>query len=395
MPSMKERREALVKEMAGLAASVKSGDEAAISRVDAIASDIEALDADIAAAETKAAKLNNFAKSNGGHNMSETKTLGEVLADSIKAAGIARGEKASFVTPEVKAAGDTVTTPAGLQGTLSNTVYFPGERTLTVRSLLTNETTNAPAVTYFQAAATEGAPAGTAEGGKKPSFHISATPTTVSLKKVAGVMKESDEVLEDYPRLVSTINTRGVYELNLAIEDALVNGDGQGANLQGLLNTQGIGSVEYKAANPTPADKAEAVYAAITKVQTDSGYAADGIVINPTDYQAIRLYKDANGQYFGGGYFSGEYGQNYVAQPALWGVKTVVTTAVPAGTILVGAFRAGASVLSKGGTRVDTGYDGEDFSSNRVTFRIEERLALAVYVPAAFVAVKQAAADGK
>lgn len=321
------------------------------------------------------------------------KSLGNAMADALKEKGAARGVSFTTITADVKAANDTTAvSPTRTEGDLTDRVVFPAQRQLRVRDLFAAETVSSPAVSYFVAGATDGAPATTAENGKKPQFHIGATIKTVALSKIAGIMKESDELLEDYPRLASAIDGRGKYELDLVIENNLINGNGQNGNVAGILSVDGIQSGQYKKA-ATPVEIAESIYDAIMKVQLNSGYNADGIVINPADYQKIRLHKDSNGQYFGGGYFTGAYGNgvNVIAQPELWGVPTVVTSAIPAGTILVGNFAAGASVLSKGGQSAATGYDGEDFSHNRVTVRVEERLALATYVPQAFFKLTQAA----
>ena len=396
MPSLREKRASLVKEMAGLTNRVKSADMEAIKRVDKLASEIDEIDGKIQSADAAKSKINAFGTTGTSHtkgvNNMTIKSLGNAMADALKEKGATRGVSFTTITADVKAATDTVVLPTRTEGDLTDRVVFPAQRQLRVRDLFAAENVSSPAVSYFVAGATEGAPATTAENGKKPQFHIGATVKTVALSKIAGIMKESDELLEDYPRLASAIDGRGKYELDLVIENALINGDGKNGNVAGILSVDGIQSGQYKKA-ATPAEIAETVYDAITKVQMNSGYNADGIVINPADYQKIRLHKDSNGQYFGGGYFTGAYGNgvNVVAQPELWGVPTVVTSAIPAGTILVGNFAAGASVLSKGGQSAATGYDGEDFSHNRVTVRVEERLALATYVPQAFFKLTQAA----
>jgi HK97 family phage major capsid protein len=111
------------------------------------------------------------------------------------------------------------------------------------------------------------------------------------------------------------------------------------------------------------------------------------------DYQEFRLSKDGNGQYFGGGYFQGQYGNGSVMDnPNLWGLRTVVTTAATQGELLLGAFRVGATVYRKGGVRVEASNSHADnFTTNKVTVRAEERVALAVRYPAAFVKVGLAA----
>jgi HK97 family phage major capsid protein len=74
-----------------------------------------------------------------------------------------------------------------------------------------------------------------------------------------------------------------------------------------------------------------------------------------------------------------------VNDPGVWGLRTVVTPAVPAGTAVVAAWAAGAQVFRKGGITVDsTNSDGDKFRSNISTIRAEERLGLAVYRPSAF-----------
>jgi len=151
----------------------------------------------------------------------------------------------------------------------------------------------------------------------------------------------------------------------------------------GILRRAGI----QTETGATILDNADAAFRAITKVSTGSGLDADGIVINPVDYQTFRLKKDANLQYYGGGFFAAEYGNGTLtAQPPLWGMRTVVTPAITAGTVLVGAFSQAATVYRKGGVRVEsTNSHASDFTSNLVTVRAEERIALAVRRPAGFV----------
>ena len=71
----------------------------------------------------------------------------------------------------------------------------------------------------------------------------------------------------------------------------------------------------------------------------------------------------------------------------------MVSSAVPVGTALVGAFGSAAMLFRKGGVRVDiANQNADDFEYNRVTIRAEERVGLAVYVPQAFAKVTLAAA---
>lgn len=325
---------------------------------------------------------------------SGAKSLGQHFADSVGEEQFGRLKSISGYTvssPEFKAATDVqVTTGANLVPFLTEydrniqTAFRPGP---VVADLFSAGTLAGNAVTYFLEGALEGDLATVAEGGAKPQFHVAdPTPVTDALKKIAGWWDTSDEMVEDLPFMVSEINNRGLYRLAMVEEAQLLSGPGTGSTIRGVLNRTGI-QTEVSAAGG--GDDADALFRSMTKIMTATGLGADGIVINPVDYQRLRLARDANEQYYGGGYFAGQYGNGGVPmQPPLWGMTTVVTSAVAAGTALVGAFKQAGTVYRKGGIRVEsTNSDLGKFTSNVITTRIEERIALALRYPAAVVKV--------
>lgn len=328
----------------------------------------------------------------GPEDEREAKTLGEHFAKSVGQDGFANLKARGGFTvsaPEFKAATDPQVTPAAFAPALTefDTTVVRSYRRPVVSDLLGSGTISGTSITYPVEGAVEGAFTTLAEGAQKPQVHI-ADPTTVTdaLKKIAAWFDISDEMVEDLPFWVSEVNNRGLYLLSMFEEAQLLQGNGTGTNVLGLLNRSGI-QTETQAIAPDSAQ--DAIFRAMTKVQTATGLSADGIIINPADYQALRLSKDANGQYFGGGFFSGEYGNGGVAvQPPLWGLNTVVSAAVPAKTVAVGAFKAASTVYRKGGIRVEsTNSDLGKFTKNLITTRIEERAALAVRIPSAVVKV--------
>ena len=388
--TMREKRAALVAELRGLSDGVKSADADSMTRANELMRDIDELDKKIKAADEATATIAGIARvstTSGGRTMTR-KSLGDAAVEAVKDAGLKQGVSGRV---SAKAATDTVTNPSNMQGEVRQDVYFDSTRRVYARDLFTQEPTDLNAITYFKATVT-GAPAITTEDGKKPQFSVDPEPVTVPLTKVAGIIKESDELLDDYPRLAAAINERGVYEKDVVVENQLINGTGASGQVKGLLSTDGIGAVEYANGGNAGAI-ADAIFEATMTVLNNSGRDADGLIINPADYQALRTYKDTNGQYMGGGYFSAAYGNGtYTRYPDIWNLRTVVTPAIAAGTMIVGNFTAGASVITKGGTVVETGHDGEDFSHNRITVRVEERLALAVYEPKAFCKISEAEA---
>jgi HK97 family phage major capsid protein len=127
----------------------------------------------------------------------------------------------------------------------------------------------------------------------------------------------------------------------------------------------------------------------MTLIRRVGFFEPDAIVLHPTDFQTIRLLTDANGQYYGGGPFTGAYGNDGVpAADMLWGKIVVKTVAIPQGTALIGAFKIGCEIYRRQGLTIEmTNTEGSDFTSNLITIRCETRLASAVVLPLAFCTV--------
>lgn len=363
--------------LAEVKTAVESGEKGADELSEAIEA-VKAAQANIDAAQKAQEIIDALAASDAPaeKEAAMANTLGEFAAEIIQEKGVNAHEKFNIVTPIYKSAA-TMTTPSSIGYALAdydkNIVIAP-RRQLMVADLFGTETISGNALTYYVESSTvEGGVSTVAEGAEKPLTSFGdPTAKTVSLVKIAAHYKESDELIEDAPWLASSINNRGIYLHQKYVEDFLIST---------LSGTSGLG---------TSSDAtADGIFKAMMTVQENSGFAADAIVINPADYQKLRLAKDGMGQYFGGGYFFGEYGNNgIVEQPPIWGLRTVVSSAVSAGTCYVGAFKLGASVVRKGGMSVNIANQNEDdFIKNVVTIVIEERLALAVRYPAAFVKI--------
>lgn len=394
---LKEQREAAVKALRDIKSAVEAeGREITAEEAETITTkSAEIADFDTrlqasAEAERLLSAFSSKAPEPPAAKQDETpaRTLGDhFLAKSgIKGAQGLRGRTFSLAAPEMKAAADVfvrpTTAPLTETATDVDLNVITGPRRASLADLFGTGSISGNTVRYFIEGAFEGAFAAVAENTEKPQFHVGEpTPQLDSLVKIAGWYAESDEIVEDYAWLVSSINNRALYELLLAEERALLSGAGGGTVL-GLLNRSGV-----QTATGTAATLADDLFKAQTAVQTASGLTADAIVLNPVDYQGLRLSRDGNGQYFGGGFFQGQYGQGGITeQPPVWGLRTVVSPAVAKGTAVVGAFKQAATVYRKGGVTVEaTNSHGEDFTHNRITVRIEERLALAVRRPSAFV----------
>lgn len=259
-----------------------------------------------------------------------------------------------------------------------------------VGDLLAQGQISGSVLSYLRESAATNNAATVAEGGEKPASDLTLTRVEHGLSKIATVLDVPDEFLEDMDAARSYIDGRLSLFIQLEEEDQLLNGNGTSPNMRGILNTTGV----LTEASASLADNFAALYRAITEVRTVSLLEPDGIVINPADYQRLRLAQDANDQFYGGGPFTGAYGNSgLVNDPGVWGLRTVISPSVAAGTALVAAFAAGAQLFRKGGITVDsTNSDGDKFRSNISTIRAEERVGLAVYRPSAFNIVTLATA---
>lgn len=361
---------------------IEANDAEAIAEGEKLQIEIEAKTAEIEQAEKKAALLNVIGtKEKEDAAMPEIKNaanLGEHFVNYVKSNS--RTKRFDLVAPVYqKAATDTQTSPAAAVDwatTFDRNVVTAPRTALVIRDLFGAETISGSTLQYLVEGAIQGAPAVTLEGNEKPQIHFAdPTPKTVSLKKIACHIKESDEYIDDYPFLASAINGRLLYELSLVEQNTLV---------ADLLGTSGIQTGNITAA-ATYLEVAEAILQAAMDVQEQSGFAADAIALNPADWFLLRTLKMTNNEYFGGGPFGA---QNV---PNLWGIPVCVTTAIAAKKFVVGAFKTCGSVVSKGGVSVEaTNNNEDDFVKNLMTIRAEERMALAVRRPVGFKVLTKA-----
>lgn len=387
-----ETRSQLADEALGLMEKAAAGDADARARLVDINAELKALDAHLVGQV-------NDAMSGGagfGHAAKAAPTLGDHFVKSVgDQLGDLRSKKGFTVSaPEFKAATDTIAVGTGgdltpLLTDYDRTIVKPKRQRPVIADLLGTGTVSGNAVTYFVEGAEYGDFATVAEGALKPQMSFDPpTEVTDKVKKIAGWIKVTDEFLEDLPFLKTEIDNRLMHKLAMFEEAQLFRGDGVGTNILGILNRTGVQLVTATSAD----DLADAIFRAMTKISTATDLTATGVIINPLDYQALKLQRDGNGQYYGGGFFTGPYGNGgYTAFQPIWGLTPVVSPVAEAGKPVVGAFDLATTVYRKGGIQLAaTSSHEDDFTNNKVTIRAEERIALAVRVPAAIVKVETA-----
>lgn len=362
--SLKKELAELQEKLAALEERIKADDAEAIEEGAKLMADIEAKEAEIEKAEKKAAILGKIGKK--AKDEEEPSFLEKLNAKSL-------AKKTGSVSAYLKAYNDNHTDPKieEFDRDVATPDELPG-----VSDLFAQGTTAGNSVAYVVLGAREGDPAVTAEGAKKPQIHYPITRVSKSLVKIAAFMKDTDELLEDDPRLVSAINDCARMDL-VANREAYLVGD--------LLDTSGVQQGESTITFDN-------ILKAAMDIMAATGYVADGVVFNPANWYSLRTAKDENGQYILGGPAFAAYANGaYQETLRLWDTLRVrATPAMPAGECVVGAFRRGGKVYSKAGegVRVEVSNSNEDdFLYNLITIRVEERKLLAVKKPDAFVIV--------
>lgn len=373
-----EQKAAKESELVALKDAIESGDETAIKEGAEIAEALEAINASIAEAETAKAALEAIGTEEEESDvpMEETpKSLGEFAVKSF--GEMHRGGAINVIAPGYKANTD-------VHGTVDITDYDKRVADIqphkpTIRDLLSSETISGNALTYYVMSATEAPEGGllAAENTKKPQINVPYDPVTIELVKAAAFLKETDELVEDAPWLKSAIDNRLITELERTID--LI-------SARAFLSASGIGTDTWAQGGDAQAVADKVLEAAMTIEQT-TGHACNGVVMTPDIYSMLRLGKDNEHRYFGGGY----WGEQSVA--TLWGMP-VVTASLPAASgslVLVGDFSTASFVSNTNGIQVSmTNSNEDDFIYNRVTVRAERRVNVAIRMPSAFTILREA-----
>lgn len=236
--------------------------------------------------------------------------------------------------------------------------------------------TSQSAVVYMEETTRVHAAVEAAEGGAYAESQFAFTERTSPVRKITDSLPVTDEQLEDVAQMSSYINGRLTFGVRQRLDGQCLVGNAVGSNLRGIKNVAGI-QTQAKAADPTM----DAFYKAMTKIRLTGRAIPTHHLIHPTDWQAIRLTRTADGIYI--------LGNPADSGPErLWGLPVVQQDADAAGTGYVGSFQpAWISLFEARGIDVQIGYVGTQFTEGKRTVRADMRAALAVSRPAAFCSV--------
>lgn len=254
-----------------------------------------------------------------------------------------------------------------------------------VSDLIPSTPVTSSSVRYVhEGTATSGA-AGVAEGGEKPASDLAYSTVDEPVKKIATVITTSDELLEDATGVRSFVDSRLTLFVKLEEERQIL----RGAGTDELVGIFGRGINSH--ARGTVDNNAVALAKVIANTRGSSHLEPDALIMHPSNWLSTRLLTDTAGQFFGGGPFSGAYGNAGDASvfgQTLWGKPVILSSVVGLGTALVGSFGQAAMLYRRGGVTVEATNSHLDFfTHNQVAIRAESRQALGVFRPESFTEV--------
>lgn len=277
--------------------------------------------------------------------------------------------KAAFSSSFTQA-GDGVVSVQQLPGILERL-----RQRLFIRDLIAGGETDSAAIWYVRQTGFTNNADVVSEGVKKPESSITFDTKMAQVATIAHFFKASKQILDDFKGLQSLVDAELRYGLKAAEEEQILLGDGTGINLLGIIPQ----ATAYSAAFiPPHHQRIDVLRLAILQSEL-AMLPATGIVVHPTDWAHIELTKTTDGAYL----FANPQSR---AEASLWGLPVVPTMGMTAGDFLVGAFRDGAQIFDREDANVVVATQNEDdFVKNMVTIRAEERLALIVKRPEAFI----------
>lgn len=248
-------------------------------------------------------------------------------------------------------------------------------RQMTLRDIMTVGSTTSDTIEFTRIINKALVPGFVAELGAAPESSFESELVKANVQRLSHFIPASRQVLNDQPRLRATIDTELLGSMKEVEENQILFGNGVGANLLGIMNDADIQDHGGVIVGDTILDH---VRRALTKVKL-ANYAATGIVLNPVDWESFELLKGDDSHYIW-------VNVNDGGATRLWRVPVIETSAMTQGNFLTGAFGTAAEIWDREQAAIRISeHHADNFVRGAITILAEERLAMAVKRPQAFV----------
>ena len=308
----------------------------------------------------------------------QLKTAGQLVTESAEFKGKSNWSRGDNLKVGVKSITNSGENSAGVlhRPEYVGHVDLP-QPELLIYDLLSHGSMSIESIYFTQELGFENNAAVVKEGEEKPESFITFKDCVEDAVVIAHHINASRQALSDASQLQTLIDTRLRYGLLAKREQQILFGKGRESGEMNGIMTQ---ATQYKA----PTDKVKDVtyldtlrLAILQAVLAE--YPVDGLVLNPIDASIIELAKDGEGRYIIGN-------PTGLGITSLWGKPVVQTQSMGVNQFLAGAFKLGATYFDRWDATVAISYEHSDnFTHNKATILAEERGALAVYRPEAFV----------
>lgn len=294
-------------------------------------------------------------------------TIGDQVTKAIKMDldAVKEGKSINLETKETTIIGDYTGNIA--LSTLEAGVNRIARQITKVRNTMNIGSTTSKFVTYIQQTLQSSA-TWIGEGAVKNEGDLKYQEVSVEVKKVAGFIKISKEMLDDLAFVRNEVNTDLMETIDNQIEDNLLNGNGTGVNLNGVINQAIAWSAGTFANTVVSANLADVIRTAIAQIET-AKFTASHVVLHPRDVAKLSLSKTSVGEYT----YASFMVNPVTGEPSIAGLPIVSTTFMTEGTFLVGDMMR-SNLRMRENMNITVGYEGDDFKRNMVTILAEARL---------------------
>lgn len=268
----------------------------------------------------------------------------------------------------------------------ANVQMLPGiipvpNRKLHIRQLLPTGQMSTSAIHYLQETGSQGGINPWADNsGTKDQIDFQLTEKIAPSEFIAGWLRITRKALDDISAMRSFLQGRLLERYLNAEDEQILNGNGTSPQLDGLITN----AEAYAGFRTIPIEK---IIDAAAQIEGND-YMANGILLNPKQYYALLMTRGNTLEYTlpGGSAVNVVNGQIYIAGIPVY-KSTAMNTVNPAqDSFLVGDWSMGAQLFIRENPVVRFfEEDGTNVRENKITVRVEGRVALPIYHPDAFV----------
>jgi HK97 family phage major capsid protein len=271
-------------------------------------------------------------------------------------------------------------TPGVVQYEMSPGIVEAARLTPRMRDVIPSRPTSLPRIAWLKETVRPTKASPVAEAGHKLEVGITVAADYEDVKKIAIIMKASDEILTDASELAGFMRAELANRVREEEDYQILFGDNSGQNLNGLT-TQAQAWDLTKLTASDGYEYIDIVAGALQQIAEDNEISVNPfVVLHYGDWWKIKRTKDSTGRYILGDPSSPYNG-------SLWGATPVPTNAMTSGYFCVGSSSPlCAEIRDRLSLAIDiSNEDDTNFQYNLVTIRAELRLALVVKRPDAFV----------